>query len=102
MPKSYSGFFESPGGLIPAPGACHPALIDHQATLTNSTGEEFTLEVLTYPYGNEWPAMKLLHIRRGWAYGWDTFGNNWVWPVWKDQFGRSVGGEAVLWDTYAT
>lgn len=102
MPKSYGGFFESSSGMVPAPGICHPALVEHQMTLSLSTGEEFDLEVLTYPYGNEWPALKMLHFQRGWAYGWDVFGNNWVWPVWRDQFGRSAGGEAVLWGMYAT
>jgi hypothetical protein len=101
-PKSYGGFFESSSGMVPAPGICHPALTEHQMTLSLSTAVEFDLEVLTYPYGNEWPALKTLHFQRGWAYGWDTFGNNWVWPVWRDQFGRSAGGEAVLWGTYAT
>ena len=102
MSRSYGGFFESTSGLVPAPGVCHPALLEHQRTLVMSTEEEFTLDILTYPYGNDWPAMKRLHFRRAWAYGWDMFGNNWVWPVWKDQFGRAAGGEAALWSAVST
>ena len=101
--KSYDGFFESTSGLVPAPGACHPALMDHFRTILASTNEEFTIGHLTYPNGpDNWPALKQLHFVRGWAYGWDAWHNYWIWPVWKDQFGRAVGGEAALWTTYAT
>lgn len=94
MLKGYGGFFESDDGLIPGPGACHPALEGYRNTILASTEAEIYLAV---------PPSALLTFRRGTAFAEDVLGRRFIWSIWVDQYGRSLASPAMMeWVTYAT
>lgn len=90
---------ETKQGLIPLPGACHPAVVDVADSVRSSPGHSVRVVLPRLPIAD--PEEFRVQLRevvfsRSLAYFPDRWGI-WTWKTWIDGFGRMLAAYEVSW-----